>query len=116
MAAAIAAAMPAAQQAPAPAQPTHEAIIPQSMSEIIDVEAEIPIRTVQLDALVCPAYHRVFSHSQLYAGRLENNQTQCRGTGLARARIATWHRPQWHPRNLQLVCAPAYKRGRGENK
>lgn len=51
MAAAIAASMPAAQQAPAPVQPTYEAI-PSSMSEIIDVEAKIPIKTVQLDALV----------------------------------------------------------------
>ncbi|KAH8120453.1 translation initiation factor 3 subunit 3 [Phellopilus nigrolimitatus] len=45
MAAAIAASMPAAQTAPAPA-------IPPSMSKVIDIEGEIPITTVQLDALV----------------------------------------------------------------
>ena len=51
MAAAIAASMPAAQQAPAPVQPTYEAI-PPSMSKVIDIEAQIPVETVRLDALV----------------------------------------------------------------
>lgn len=52
MAAALAASMPSAQVAPVVAQPTYEAI-PPSMSKVIDIEAEIPITTVQLDALVC---------------------------------------------------------------
>ncbi|KAI5123765.1 hypothetical protein M0805_000354 [Coniferiporia weirii] len=51
MAAAIAASIPAAQAAPAPAQPTYEAI-PPSMSKVIDIEAEIPVTAIQLDALV----------------------------------------------------------------
>ncbi|KZV79506.1 hypothetical protein EXIGLDRAFT_578355, partial [Exidia glandulosa HHB12029] len=50
MAAAIAASLPAptAQAAPTPA-PTE---IPQSMQKVIDVEAEIPVETVQLDGMV----------------------------------------------------------------
>ena len=52
MAAALAASMPSTQAAPAPAQPMYEAI-PPSMSKVIDIEAEIPITAVQLDALVC---------------------------------------------------------------
>lgn len=52
MAAALAAAMPSTHAAPAPSQPTYEAI-PPSMSKVIDIEAEITITTVQLDALVC---------------------------------------------------------------
>ena len=51
MAAAIAASIPAPQSAPAPAAPVYEAI-PASMSKVIDVEAEIPVTSVQLDALV----------------------------------------------------------------
>ena len=51
MAAAIAASMPAQQVAPAPVQPTYEAI-PPSMSKVIDIEADIPVVQVQLDALV----------------------------------------------------------------
>lgn len=51
MAATVAASIPAAQAAPAPAAPTYEAI-PPSMSKVIDTEAEIPIETVQLDGLV----------------------------------------------------------------
>lgn len=66
LAATIAASMPAAQTAPAPSQPTYEAI-PPSMSKVIDIEAEIPITTVQLDALVntsfLPNNYRSISHS-----------------------------------------------------
>lgn len=51
MAAAIAASIPASQAGPAPVQTTYEAI-PPSMSKVIDIEGEIPINTVQLDALV----------------------------------------------------------------
>jgi len=51
MAAALAATLPAATSAPAPAAPTYEAI-PPSMSTAIDIEAEIPLTCVQLDALV----------------------------------------------------------------
>lgn len=51
MAAAIAASMPATQATTTTVQATYEAI-PPSMSKVIDIEAEIPIKTVQLDALV----------------------------------------------------------------
>ncbi|KAG9314427.1 translation initiation factor 3 subunit 3 [Chiua virens] len=51
MAAALAATLPAPATAPAPAAPTYEAI-PPSMSTAIDIEAEIPLTCVQLDALV----------------------------------------------------------------
>ncbi|RDX52072.1 hypothetical protein OH76DRAFT_1400989 [Lentinus brumalis] len=51
MAAALAASLPAAPSAPAPSAPTYEAI-PASMAKVIDIEAEIPITSVQLDAIV----------------------------------------------------------------
>lgn len=54
MAAAIAATMPerqAAQTAAPTAASTHEAI-PASMAKLMDVEAEIPLTTVELDGLV----------------------------------------------------------------
>ncbi|RPD64939.1 hypothetical protein L227DRAFT_494887 [Lentinus tigrinus ALCF2SS1-6] len=51
MAAALAATLPAPQSAPAPSAPTYEAI-PASMAKVIDIEAEIPITSVQLDAIV----------------------------------------------------------------
>lgn len=51
MAAAIAASLPAPQSAPAPAAPTYEAI-PASMAKVIDIEADIPVTSVQLDGLV----------------------------------------------------------------
>jgi translation initiation factor 3 subunit H len=51
MAAALAATLPAVQTAPTPAAPQYEAI-PASMSKVVDVEAEIPITSVQLDGLV----------------------------------------------------------------
>lgn len=51
MAAAIAASLPTVQAAPAPVAPTYEAI-PPSMSKVIDIEADISISSVQLDALV----------------------------------------------------------------
>ncbi|KAL5518821.1 hypothetical protein ACEPAH_504 [Sanghuangporus vaninii] len=51
MAATIAASMPISQAPTAAVQTTYETI-PPSMSKVIDIEAEIPITTVQLDALV----------------------------------------------------------------
>jgi translation initiation factor 3 subunit H len=51
MAAALAATLPAPQNAPAPAAPVHDAI-PASMSKLIDIEADISIQTVQLDGMV----------------------------------------------------------------
>ena len=51
MAAALAASLPAPSAAPAPAAPTYEAI-PASMSKVIDIEAEIPLASVQLDGMV----------------------------------------------------------------
>lgn len=51
MAAALAASLPAPQTAPTPAAPTYEAI-PASMSKVIDIEADIPVTSVQLDGLV----------------------------------------------------------------
>lgn len=53
MAAAIAASMPEKQAAPssAPTTVTHEAI-PASMAKVMDVEAEIPLTSVELDGLV----------------------------------------------------------------
>ena len=51
MAAALAASLPAPQAAPTPAAPTYEAI-PASMSKAIDIEAEIPVTSIQLDGMV----------------------------------------------------------------
>ncbi|TFK77027.1 translation initiation factor 3 subunit 3 [Pluteus cervinus] len=51
MAAALAASLPAPSAAPVTTAPTYEAI-PASMSKVIDIEAEIPLHTVQLDGLV----------------------------------------------------------------
>ncbi|KAI0830680.1 hypothetical protein BC628DRAFT_1355112 [Trametes gibbosa] len=51
MAAALAATLPAPQAAPTPSAPTYEAI-PASMAQVIDIEAEIHITSVQLDAMV----------------------------------------------------------------
>lgn len=52
MAAAIAASLPApAAAAPIVSKPTYEAI-PVSMSKMVDIEAEIPITSVQIDAMV----------------------------------------------------------------
>lgn len=51
MAAALAASLPAPQTAPTPSAPTYEAI-PASMAQVIDIEAEIHITSVQLDAIV----------------------------------------------------------------
>ncbi|PVG04793.1 hypothetical protein CPB86DRAFT_746879 [Serendipita vermifera] len=52
MAAALAATLPApTSAAPSTIKPTYEAI-PPSMSKIIDVQAEIPITSVQIDAMV----------------------------------------------------------------
>lgn len=54
MAAAIAASMPEKQAAPSSAPTTvatHEAI-PASMAKVMDVEAEIPLTSVELDGLV----------------------------------------------------------------
>jgi len=59
MAAALAASLPAPQAAPAPAVPAHEAI-PPSMSKAIDIEAEIPLTTIQLDGLVSDSRPRRF--------------------------------------------------------
>ena len=51
MAAALAATLPAPQAAPTPSALTYEAI-PASMAKVIDIEAEITITSVQLDAMV----------------------------------------------------------------
>jgi translation initiation factor 3 subunit H len=51
MAAALAASLPAPSAAPAPVAPTYETI-PASMSKVIDIEADIPLTSVQLDGLV----------------------------------------------------------------
>ncbi|KAI0330552.1 hypothetical protein GY45DRAFT_1323492 [Cubamyces sp. BRFM 1775] len=51
MAAALAASLPAPQAAPTPSAPTYEAI-PASMAKVIDIEGEISITSVQLDAMV----------------------------------------------------------------
>lgn len=59
MAAALAASLPAPTANPAPAGPVYEAI-PPSMSTAIDVEAEIPLTCVQLDALVRLWDHTAF--------------------------------------------------------
>ncbi|KAI0313727.1 hypothetical protein OF83DRAFT_505287 [Amylostereum chailletii] len=59
MAAALAASLPAPQAASGPAAPTHDAI-PASMSKLIDVEAEIPLSTVQLDGM---AVSKIIQHS-----------------------------------------------------
>ncbi|PFH54545.1 hypothetical protein AMATHDRAFT_52165 [Amanita thiersii Skay4041] len=50
-AAALTASLPAPAASPAPVAPTHEAI-PPSMAKVIDIEAEIPLHTVQLDGMV----------------------------------------------------------------
>ncbi|KAI0051773.1 hypothetical protein FA95DRAFT_1534189 [Auriscalpium vulgare] len=59
MAAALAASLPAPQAAPTPAAPTHD-VIPASMSKVIDIEAEIPVTSVQLDGLVVS---KIIKHS-----------------------------------------------------
>ncbi|KAF9229361.1 hypothetical protein BS17DRAFT_723053 [Gyrodon lividus] len=51
MAAALAASLPTPSSAPPPVAPVYETI-PASMSTAIDIEAEIPLTCVQLDALV----------------------------------------------------------------
>lgn len=57
MAAAIAASLPApTAAAPTSVKPTYEAI-PSAMSKVVDVLAEIPITSVQLDAMVHDMYH-----------------------------------------------------------
>lgn len=64
MAAAIAASLPAPQSAPAPTAPSYEAI-PASMSKVIDIEADIPITSVQLDGLVVS---KISKHSREASG------------------------------------------------
>ena len=61
MAAALAASLPAPQSAPAPSAPTYEAI-PASMAKVIDIEAEITITSVQLDAMVSRPIHEKSGH------------------------------------------------------
>jgi translation initiation factor 3 subunit H len=51
MAAALAASLPAPSASLAPPVPVHDAI-PASMSKVIDIEADIPLTTIQIDALV----------------------------------------------------------------
>lgn len=51
MAAALAATLPAPQAVSAPVAPTHDTI-PASMSKAVDIEAEIPITSTQMDGLV----------------------------------------------------------------
>lgn len=51
MAAALAASLPVPAAAPAAPQPKYEAI-PASMAKVIDIEADIPLTTVQLDGMV----------------------------------------------------------------
>jgi len=67
MAAAIAASLPAPQAASAPAAPVHEPI-PASMSKLIDMEAEIPLNSVQLEGLVVSKIikHSSESHSAVH--------------------------------------------------
>ncbi|KAI0030645.1 hypothetical protein K488DRAFT_79515 [Vararia minispora EC-137] len=59
MAAALAASLPTPQNAPAPQAPVHDAI-PASMSKLIDIEADIPVQVVQLDAMVVS---KIIQHS-----------------------------------------------------
>ena len=77
MAAALAASLPVTQSAPAPAAPQYEEI-PASMTSLIDVEAAIPVETIQLDALVCRAIIGRDTPTQLfvYLGRLEDHPTR----------------------------------------
>jgi translation initiation factor 3 subunit H len=51
MAAALAASLPSQAPAPAPAATNYDSI-PQWMSKVIDIEAEIPLTSVQLDGMV----------------------------------------------------------------
>ena len=51
MASALAALAPAVQAAPTQAAPTYEAI-PSSMAKLVDIEADIPLQSVQLDGMV----------------------------------------------------------------
>jgi hypothetical protein len=52
MAAALAASLPAPSSVAVAPAPTYEAI-PASMAKVIDIEADIPLTSVQLDGLVC---------------------------------------------------------------
>jgi hypothetical protein len=83
MAEALAASLPAPQDAPTPAAPTYEAI-PASMSKAIDIEAEIPLTCVQLDGLVrysedhfasCPVGVNQFTNFSI-PGYYKNFETQ----------------------------------------
>ncbi|KAF8271398.1 hypothetical protein EI94DRAFT_1720517 [Lactarius quietus] len=67
MAATIAASLPAPQAATAPAAPTHEPI-PASMAKLIDIEADIPLKLVQLEGLVVSKIvkHSSESHSSIH--------------------------------------------------
>jgi hypothetical protein len=57
MAAALAASLPAPTTASAAPAPTYEAI-PASMAKVIDIEADLPLTSVQLDGLVCSRKNR----------------------------------------------------------
>ena len=65
MAAALAASLPAAPAASAAPVPTYEAI-PASMAKVIDIEADIPLTSVQLDGLVCLEFNFDLSMLSLY--------------------------------------------------
>jgi len=65
MAAALAASLPAAPAASAAPVPTYEAI-PASMAKVIDIEADIPLTSVQLDGLVCLEFNFGLSMLSLY--------------------------------------------------
>jgi hypothetical protein len=92
MAAAIAASMPEKQAAPSSAPTTvatHEAI-PASMAKVMDVEAEIPLASVELDGLVSLfpwLFPRAYCN-ELLAGRDEDHEAQSRNRECER--IAAW--------------------------
>ncbi|KAF4572845.1 translation initiation factor 3 subunit H [Pleurotus pulmonarius] len=69
MAAALAASLPAPAAAPVPVAPSYEAI-PASMAKVVDIEAEIPLTCVQLDAMVVT---KILKHAR------ESNSTTAHG-------------------------------------
>lgn len=64
MAAALAASLPAPTAASAAPVPTYEAI-PASMAKVIDIEADIPLTSVQLDGLVWDRNARCMCEAKL---------------------------------------------------
>lgn len=113
MAAALAATLPAPQAAPAPSAPAYEAI-PASMAKVIDIEAEIAITSVQLDAMVsyCFMLEDIISprcaHSGLCAIRIE---AKCSERGSQATGRTSTHMSCFSPATRMSACLPRASHG-----